>query len=314
MTSHPAIVLAVLGIGILVLVAAALVLLVQAMDERAMTRRLNALLHQPEGAQPRSPQAWSAVVSLTTRLGNGMRDSLLSANDVQDLTKTLAAAGFEPSQATPIFMGVKVASLFGVPALVYLAAVLLGYPPLQQALGTGAAVVMGMMLPNWAVALVHRRYQASLRRGLPDALDLMVVCAEAGLGLGSTIERVAQEMKKSNRPVALEFSLFSHEMRVMPDRRMALAKLAERSGQPAFKRLAATLAQTLKFGTPLSQALRTLAAELRNERMLQFEERAGKLPALLVMPMMLFILPCLFIILLGKPATQLLGLLASLPR
>jgi tight adherence protein C len=140
----------------------------------------------------------------------------------------------------------------------------------------------------------------------------MVVCAEAGLGLGSTVERVAQEMKKSNRPIAVEFSLFTHEMRIMPDRRIALANLAERTGQPNLKRLAGTLSQTLKYGTPLAQGLRTLAAEMRNERMIQFEERAGKLPALLVMPMMMFILPCLFIILMGQPAAQLVGALANL--
>ena len=120
-------------------------------------------------------------------------------------------------------------------------------------------------------------------------------------------------MKRSNRPVSVEFSLLMHEMHVMSDRRIALTNLAERSGQPALKRLAATIAQTLKYGTPLSQGMRTLAADLRNERMIQFEERAGKLPALLVMPMMLFILPCLFIIMMGKPATQLMGVFASMP-
>jgi tight adherence protein C len=193
-----------------------------------------------------------------------------------------------------------------------LGTILLGYPSLRQLLCTGAALVVGLMLPNWVVALIRRRFQAALRRGLPDALDLMVVCAEAGLGLGSAIERVAQEMKKSNRPVAVEFSLFNHEMRIMPDRRVALTNLAERTGQPTFKRLAGTLAQTLKYGTPLAQALRTLAAEMRTERMTQFEERAGKLPALLVMPMMAFILPCLFIILMGKPVTQLMGVLGTM--
>jgi tight adherence protein C len=101
-------------------------------------------------------------------------------------------------------------------------------------------------------------------------------------------------------------------MRVFPDRKVALANLAERTGQPALKRLAGTLAQTLKYGTPLSQGLRTLAAEMRNERMIQFEERAGKLPALLVVPMIVFILPCLFIVLMGQPVSQLLGALGNL--
>jgi tight adherence protein C len=119
-------------------------------------------------------------------------------------------------------------------------------------------------------------------------------------------------MKRSNRPVSVEFSLLMHEMHILPDRRIALTNLAERTGQPAFRRLAATIAQTLKYGTPLSQGMRTLAADLRTERMTQFEERAGKLPALLVMPMMVFILPCLFIIIMGKPATLLMGAFATL--
>ena len=147
------------------------------------------------------------------------------------------------------------------------------------------SLVVAMMLPNWVIALIRRPYQQALRRGIPDALDLLVVCAEAGLGLESAVERVAQEMRQSNRPVGVEFSLLTHEMRILPDRRIALTNLAERTGQPALKRLAGTIAQTLKYGTPLSQGLRTLAAEMRNERMIQFEERAGKLPALLVMPM-----------------------------
>jgi tight adherence protein C len=133
-----------------------------------------------------------------------------------------------------------------------------------------------MMLPNWGMGLLRRPYQASLRRGIPDALDLMVVCAEAGLGLDSAVERVAQEMKQSDRPVGIEFSLIMPEMRIFPDRRVALTNLAERTGQLALKRLAATIVQTLKYGTPLGLGLRTLAAEMLNERMIQFEERAGQ--------------------------------------
>jgi len=149
--------------------------------------------------------------------------------------------------------------------------------------------------------------------GAGDQYDL-VLEVQAGLGLESAVERVAQEMKQSNRPVGVEFSLLTHEMRVYPDRKVALTNLAERTGQPALKRLAGTLAQTLKYGTPLSQGLRTLAAEMRNERMIQFEERAGKLPALLVVPMILFILPCLFIVLMGQPVSQLLGTLGEMAR
>jgi tight adherence protein C len=311
-THQQLLVLITIGGGILALLAAACLLLFRGANEAELAHRIGELRQAASATRRRSSRFWPALILLIKGLGNAVRGRMLSARDTDDLAKTLAAAGLEPSKAIPIFMGAKVACLFGIPAFVYLGTVLLGYPSLKQALYAGAGFVVGMMLPNWVVAFIRRRFQAALRRGLPDALDLMVVCAEAGLGLGSAIERVAQEMKKSNRPVAVEFSLFTHEMRVMPDRRVALANLAERSGQPIFKRLAGTIAQTLKYGTPLSQGLRTLAAEMRTERMIQFEERAGKLPALLVMPMMLFILPCLFVILMGKPVSELIGVLGSM--
>ena len=184
---------------------------------------------------------------------------MLSIRDAEALSKNLAAAGLEPSKTVPIFLGIKITCLLVVPALVYAGAVFLGYPTGKQFLYAGLSLIVGVMLPNWIVALIRGPYQKALRRGIPDALDLMVVCAEAGLGLESTVNRVAEEMKQSNRAVGLEFSLLTYEMRIMPDRRIALANLGERSGQPALKRLAGTIAQTLKYGTPLGQALRTLS-------------------------------------------------------
>ncbi len=312
MTHDQLVLLLTIGGGILLLLAAAFLMLFQGATEQEIARRITKLREGATVGQPESSRFLPALVSLMRRLGNGMRDRMMSAKDAEALAKTLAASGLEPSKAMPIFIGAKLACLFLVPILTWLGTVLLGYATGKQALFTAVAVGVAMMLPNWVMGLMRRPYQAALRRGIPDALDLMVVCAEAGLGLESAVERVAHEMKQSNRPVGLEFSLFMHEMRVYPDRRVALTNLAERTGQPALKRLAATIMQTLKYGTPLSQGLRTLAAEMRNERMIQFEERAGKLPALLVMPMMLFILPCLFIIIMGKPASQLMGVFASM--
>jgi len=299
---------------VLALLAAAFLLLYQGASEQVITRRIDTLRQGAAVERPRSSSFWPALVSLMGRMGTAMRDRMLSAKDTEALAKTMAGAGFDPSRAVPIFIGAKIVCLFGVPALVWLGTVFLGYPLGKQALYTGLSLVVGMMLPNSVIAMIRRPYQAALRRGIPDALDLLVVCAEAGLGLESAIDRVAQEMKKSNRPVGVEFSLLTHEMRILPDRNIALTNMAERTGQPALKRLTGTIAQTLKYGTPLSQGLRSLATEMRNDRMIQFEERAGKLPALLVMPMMLFILPCLFIIILGEPVTQLIGVFASVPH
>ncbi|WP_161600997.1 type II secretion system F family protein [Teichococcus oryzae] len=157
------------------------------------------------------------------------------------------------------------------------------------------------------MAALRRPYVAALSSGLPDALDLLVVCAESGLGLDSAVERVAREMEFSNPAIALELSLLAQELRMLPDRSAALMRLGERTGIESFQRLSATLSQTLRYGTPLAQALRVLAGEMRQERMIRLEERAARLPALLVLPLILFILPCLFIVLIGPSAIRLIG-------
>ena len=304
--------LSLFGGGVVALVAAAFLLLFHGASDQEVARRIGGLRDGATVAQQRSSRLWPMLLGLVHGLGSAMRDRMMSARDTESLGKSLAAAGLEPSKAMPIFVGAKISCLLLLPALTYLTAVLLGYSTGRQVLLTLVSLVVAMMLPNWVVSLMRRPYQAALRRGIPDALDLLVVCAEAGLGLESAVERVAHEMRRSNRPVSVEFALLNHEMRIFPDRRIALTNLSERSGQPAFKRLAGTIGQTLKYGTPLGQGLRSLAAEMRNERMIQFEERAGKLPALLVMPMIGFILPCLFIILMGRPVTQIMALFATM--
>jgi tight adherence protein C len=168
------------------------------------------------------------------------------------------------------------------------------------------ALVLGVLGPNWVLRFMRGPYLKTLRKGLPDALDLMVVCGEAGLGLESAVNRVAHELEHSNPAVAREFATLSHELRMLPDRRDALARMGERTGLEGYRRLGATLSQALRYGTPLTQALRVLAAEMRQERMVAMEEKAARLPALLVMPLILFIMPSLFIVLVGPSALQLM--------
>jgi tight adherence protein C len=173
------------------------------------------------------------------------------------------------------------------------------------------SVILGLFLPNWILGFLRRPFIAALRRGLPDALDLMVVCAEAGLGLETAVDRVAQEMMASNRALGTEFATLAQELRILSDRREALGRMGERTNMEGFQRLGSTLAQTLRYGTPLSQALRVLAAEMRNERMLRMEEKAARLPAMLVMPLILFIMPCLFIVLIGPSVLLMIDTLGS---
>jgi tight adherence protein C len=172
------------------------------------------------------------------------------------------------------------------------------------------AVPVGILGPDWILKLLRRPYAAALQRGVVDALDLLVVCSEAGLGLESALERVTKEMQHSNRPTANALVGLLDEIRVLPDRREAFLKFAQRSGVEGMQRLATMLSQSQQYGTPLGQALRNVADELRRDRMIKLEERAAKLPAKLVLPLILFILPCLTIVLVGSSILRLLDVLA----
>jgi tight adherence protein C len=131
---------------------------------------------------------------------------------------------------------------------------------------------------------------------MPDALDLLVICAESGLSLNQSIEEIARQLRLSHKDVADELATTSAEMQVLADIGQALDNLVERTGLPDLRSLIATMKQSLKFGTPLAESLRTIAAEMRATRQARYEERAARLPVLLAIPMMMFILPCLMMI------------------
>ena len=168
MTHDQLLVLSTIGGGVLALLAAAFLLLFQGASEQEMTRRIGTLRQGAAVERSRSSSFWPALVSLMGRLGMAMRGRMLSEKDAEALAKTLAAAGFEPAKAIPIFVSVKIACLFSVPALVWLGTVLLGYPTGKQVLYAVLSMAVGMMLPNWVIALLRRPYQAALRRrGFP---------------------------------------------------------------------------------------------------------------------------------------------------
>jgi tight adherence protein C len=243
-------------------------------------------------------------------IGEVLRDrAILSAKDLLDLERTVAAAGYNPRRAVATFIGIKAMLFVLMPAAGFSLATLCGSDnPFAWTIG---AVILGLLGPNWILGFVRRSHFAALRRGLPDALDLLVVCAEAGLGLDSAVERVARELAGSNRAVAGEFALLAHELRVLPDRRLALDRLAERAPIDTLQRLAGTLAQTFRFGTPLAQALRILSSDCREQRMIRLETKAARLPAMMVLPLILFIMPCLFIVLVGPAIVILSGRLGG---
>ena len=159
--------------------------------------------------------------------------------------------------------------------------------------------VGGAYLPDVLIRNQQAKRKLTLTKGLPDALDLLVICAEAGLSLDAALKRVADEMGRGAPEIADEFQLTAIELSYLPDRRQALENLNKRTDLASIRGVVNTLTQTEKYGTPLAQSLRVLSAEFRSERMMKAEEKAAKLPATLTVPLVLFILPSLFVVLLG---------------
>jgi len=295
------------GLSMLMLVCGVVLMRVLERESRAGARML-AVQRSIGVDQVVAP--WSlrrAGLSALGGLGAGLsRAGVLSPRTVADLEQTLSAAGFRGESALPIFLGAKLTMLVGLPALMF--AVLLVAQVGQPVKGLALAVsaVLGMLLPDLIASRLRKRYLKDLERGLPDALDLMVICTEAGLSLEAVIERVSHEIEPANRSIAAELSVTSNELRFLSDRRTALMNMAERTRLDVVRRVSVTLVQSLQFGTPLTQALRTLAGEMRQEQLTRFEERAARLPVLLTLPMILFILPTVFLVVGGPALLQLL--------
>lgn len=164
----------------------------------------------------------------------------------------------------------------------------------------GVAFLVGWRIPDLILKRLVRSRHLRLEQGMPDALDLLVICAEAGLSLNQAIDEISRQLRMSNKDVADEFGVTSAEMRVLPDFGRALDNFVERTQLLQMRSLIATLKQSLQFGTPLAESLRLIASEMRSERNARMEERAARLPVLLAVPMMAFILPCLMMII-GTP-------------
>src|ERR1044072_3377393 len=153
----------------------------------------------------------------------------------------------------------------------------------------------------WLKNKVTKRSHA-VRKGLPDALDLLVICAEAGLTVDAAFGRVAKELGKAYPELGDEFGLTAIELGFLAERRQAFENLANRVDLEAVRGVVTTMIQTEKYGTPLASSLRVLSAEFRHERMMRAEEKAARLPAIMTVPLILFILPVLFIVILGPAA------------
>ncbi len=163
-------------------------------------------------------------------------------------------------------------------------------------------LLMSYKAPDFFVKNKITKRTSAIRKGLPDALDLLVICAEAGLTVDAAFHRVAKELGKAYPELGDEFALTAIELGFLTDRRSAFENLATRVNLDSVRGVVTTMIQTEKYGTPLASALRVLSAEFRHERMMRAEEKAARLPAIMTVPLILFILPVLFIVILGPAA------------
>jgi len=222
------------------------------------------------------------------------------------LRKAFLKAGLRRENAPLIFFGCKAFLAILLPLLV--SPIKFSLLPTMPSLHFMALVILaallGFYLPNiWLRTAIEQRREKILL-GLPDALDLMVVCAEAGVGLDAAIQRVGDEMRLNNKPLSEEFKVMSLELRAGRARRDALRDLAVRTDLEDVNNLASLLIQTERFGTSIAQALRVHSDSMRIKRFQRAEEVASRLPVKLLFPLILFIFPSLFITILGPAAIR----------
>ncbi len=286
--------------GLAAVLSVSLVLWRDLRQAEQLSRRLRMVRHAagPIDADPHD--GLPTPLRIVTAIGEAIaRSGALSTRTLEELRQTLEIAGFRGGHGLGLFVGTKLLLVAGLPAATLLLPWLLRLTLPHPGLFAAAAAAIGLLAPDKVVQHLRQRHLRALDAGMPDALDMLVICGQAGLGMEASIERVGVEIHHAHPAVAEELTRTAHEMQVNADIRAALLNLGKRTGLEGARRLAAVLIQSMQYGTPLTQALRTLSAEQRQEMLAKFEAKAGRLPVLLTLPMILFILPCVFLIVAG---------------
>ena len=234
--------------------------------------------------------------------------NLLKNEQTEKYQKKLVQAGYRGKDALVILMFCKLV----LPLLVGVIAVVMIYglgmfqlSTMMKAFSCIGAVLLASYLPEIILKNTTDKRNVAMQKSLPDFLDLLVICAEAGLTLDSALQRVVKELGNTCPELADELGLTAVELGFLPDRKQALLNLSERVSLPSVKAVTATLIQSERYGTPLAQSLRVLSNEFRHERIMKAEEKAARLPATMTVPLILFILPTLFVVLMGPATCQL---------
>ena len=220
------------------------------------------------------------------------------------LQRMLIRAGYRDPKASGIVQGAKILLAVVLPVLAALLVTKLGVSVNTKVLSIAGAALAGFVAPGYFVALQARRRQRRIRRGLPDALDLLVICVESGLGLDQAVMQAAAEMAVAHPDISREFGLVNLELRTGTPRADALRNLAARTAVDELKKLVAVLIQADRFGTGIAQSLRTHSDYMRVQARQVAEEKAAKVGVKLVFPIFFCILPTLFVVTVGPMAVR----------
>ena len=270
--------------------------------------RLNSVSKRREELRARHHAALNAKRgSLRVEPSNLMKSTLerfklTNMLESENSKEKLASAGYRgpaPMIAFMFFRFVMPPVVFAVMLFYLFVVTHFHYSTMEKITAAFAGALFGYYLPDLFVSNAISRRQQSIMRAFPDALDLMLICVESGMSIESSFTRVGAEIGTQSAELAEELGLTTAELSYLPDRRQAFDNLAKRCGHPGVRAVAIALNQAEKYGTPMGQALRVTATENREMRMAEAERKAASLPAKLTVPMILFFLPCLFIVILG---------------
>ena len=231
---------------------ATFVLIIHELHIRALNMRVSkAVMGVPGQSAPfQDMTGWLSSLGMRYR-------RFYSTENLEQLRTILQSSGFNHHRTMPILIGGKTVSMFLFPIIAFFVAQLFGKSPTDLLIFTAIGVVIGIMGPRLILSVLRRRFNAAIRRGTPDTIDLLVVCSEAGMGLESALERVAEEMNRSNPAMARVLYGLLDDLRILPNRRDAFEKLGSTSD--GLRRFGTMISQSLQYGTPLSQALRSIA-------------------------------------------------------
>jgi tight adherence protein C len=260
------------------------------------TRRMKTRSEQAGSAKPSSKATLGFMRLLADRL------NLLRGAAADQTTRKLRRAGFLSRDASVVYIFIKLALPLALGFLMILltsTSSLLDVPESLILPTCMGAVLAGFMLPELYIKNVAAKRREVLTQVLPEGLDLLTICVEAGLSIDAAFRRVAKEMRGPMPELAAEFEMTAIELTYLPDRQQALENMAERTDSPAIAALVNALRQTEKYGTPLAQSLRILSQEFRQTRASKAEEKGARMPALMTVPLMVFVLPTLITVLLA---------------